>query len=284
MSHLAKLVNATHILCSSKISAEGLEEANQLLLTFVDDFENLYGESQMVFNVHLLTHLTDCVKSIGPLCTYSNYHFEDQIGHLIGLHKGTTDVTSQISEKYLLEKNLFHYLSSSSIAREFYEEIETKHKYSIFREVENSIVMGKAKHHSMLTNEDKSLIVNTLNIPSNSLIEEYSSMLLNKNTFYRIDDRSIRTNDSFVFNKESNQFGVIESIFVINEVLYVLINENLEIVFDGSNESKFNISLKHLSVSRKKVIKSICIGAKFVLVKFDFTITCTKFPNMYERN
>lgn len=104
---MAQLIDATHILCSSKISREKLQLAQNLLCSFVQDFEILYGESNMYFNIHLLLHLTDCVRFIGPLFAYSNYSFEDNIGHLVKLHKGTTDVASQISEKYILEKIFF---------------------------------------------------------------------------------------------------------------------------------------------------------------------------------
>lgn len=76
------------------ISNEQLQEAKQLLNSIVDEFEILYGESNMVFNVHLLRHLADCEEAIDPLSCYSTYVFEDFIGHLISLHKGTTDVTS----------------------------------------------------------------------------------------------------------------------------------------------------------------------------------------------
>lgn len=85
LDHLAQLIDATHILCGSKISFERLREARTLLSSFVDNFEPLYGESNMVFNIHLLTHLADCVRFIGPLFAYSNYNFEDQIGHLVSL-------------------------------------------------------------------------------------------------------------------------------------------------------------------------------------------------------
>lgn len=86
----------------------------------MDSFEFLYGQSNMMFNVHLLKHLADCVRSIGPLHTYSNYNFEDHIGHLVALQNGTTDVVSQVCEKYLMEKNILNHLGKSTIFREYY--------------------------------------------------------------------------------------------------------------------------------------------------------------------
>lgn len=156
---MAKLVDATHMLCSTQISLDEIDEAEQLLYSFFDDFEILYGE----FNVHLLRHLAECVRNIGPLFTYSNYNFEDQIGHLVSLHKGTTDVATQICEKYLLEHNLFKFIANSPIAKKFVDEIDSKQKFSIFRKVDELVVIGNAKKPSQLSHEERSFIFNMWN-------------------------------------------------------------------------------------------------------------------------
>lgn len=160
---MVKLVDATHILCSAHISLDEIDEAEQLLCSFCDDFEILYGEFNTVFNVHLLRHLAECVRNIGPLFTYSNYNFEDQIGHLVSLHKGTTDVATQICEKYLLEHNLFKFIADSPIAKKFVDEIDSKQIFSIFRKVDGSVVIGNAKKPSQLSHEERSFIFNSLN-------------------------------------------------------------------------------------------------------------------------
>lgn len=281
---MAKLIDAIHILRGSNITDERLQEAHQLLNSFADDFEVLYGESNMVYNVHLLRHLTDCVKFIGPLSCYSNYIFEDFIGHLISLHKGTTDVTSQICQKYLLEKNLFYHLDRSSIARSYYDKINSKHKFSSCHKVAGSLVMGNKNQG--LSDEEKSLILSSLNVVNGTEIREFESMLLNNSVYYEIFNKSShkRTNDSFIFNAESKNFATIESIFVVDENLYILAIEKFEQVFDTANKCKFSIFLKESNVSRKQIWNASCVGPKFALIQFNNTIACSKFPNMYERN
>lgn len=285
LKHLIRLIDATHILCSSNISFEKLDEADKLLNTFVDDFELLYGEYKMVFNVHLLKHLANCVKFIGPLFCYSNYNFEDHIGHLVGMHKGTTDVTSQISEKYLLEKCIFHYLDQSSVFRDYYENINSKHRYKTSRKIAGSLVIGNKKKR--LSGQEKLLIVDSLNLPNISEVEEYDSMLLNNKVYNEIESITLhkKTNDSFVFNTENKSFAVIESIFVINEKIYILANEKFEqIISNERNHCKSNIFLKTIDFDRKNIYEVKFIGPKFALIQFNETIACSAFPNMIERN
>lgn len=281
LDHLAELVDATHILCGSRITHENLEHAKRLLTSFVDNFEIHYGESNAVFNVHLLRHLADCVKFNGPLFTYSNYNFEDHIGRLVAMQKGT-----QISERYILEKNVFHQIVKSPIALTFYNEIESKQSYSICHKINGSLLIGKAKKFSTLNEQEISIITNELNISIDTQIYEYNSILLSGNTFYETVDKNItkRTNDSFVFNESVKRFASIRSIFVVNNEIFFLVNEEFEMVFDMKNKCKFVIHLKKNDRYKQTVVRASSIGFKFALVEFDSIITCSKFPNMFERD
>lgn len=282
---MAQLIDSIHILCASKITFEQLQEAKQSLSSFVNNFEVLYGESNMVFNVHLLKHLADCVHSIGPLHTYSNYIFEDHIGHLVALQKGTTDVASQVCEKYLMEKNLLNHLSKSTNFRGFYEEISSKHRFSKCFKLAGHVMIRKLKQFSVLTIQDRSLIYDVLELSTYDDIHEYQAMLLNSKVYYDVrNNLKKKTYDSFLFNLESKKFAEIESIFVVNDNVYVLINEKFEVIQSDTWNCKSNICLKETEFPCKKVLIANLIGPKFALVKFEESITCTKFPNMCERN
>lgn len=282
---MAQLIDAVHILSSNSISIIDLERAEQLLFSFVDNFELLYGETNTVFNIHIARHLADCVRSIGPLSTYSNYCFEDHIGHLVSLQKGTTDVATQISEKYILEKDLFMSIEQSTIAKEFYEEINGRHKFSITRRVERSLVIGNPKKPSQLTDDERSSIIIDLNIPFDTQIDEYNSVLLNSRIFFEtVNTAKKRTNDTFVLNRNSRKFGEIKSVLVINEKLYFLINEKYVELSDPAKKCKF---IRFLSLSDSmshRLIETKFVGPKYALIKFDQMIACAKFPNLYERN
>lgn len=243
------------------------------------------GESNTVFNVHMIRHLPDCVKFLGPLWAYSNYCFEDQIGHLVSLHKGTTDVATQICEKYLLEKNLFQQFETSPIAKDFFHTIDSKRQFNVYRKIAGSVVIGNAKKPPHLNDGKKLLIFNSLNLPTDTQIYEYNSVLLNGNIYYEtVEKTNKRTNDAFVMNTQSKKFGEITSIFTIHEKLYFLVTEKFDIFDDNRTNSSFIFNLKNSEHPDEKIVEAKYIGPKFVFIKFNDTIACSKFPNMYERN
>lgn len=186
-----------HILNSTCISEKQRRKANKLLNSFVNEFEELYGEINMVYNVHQLKHLVECVNRNGPLSTYSNYPMEDYIGHLRSLVKGTTDVTSQICSRYLLEKELHVQLNKSQLARQYYETIESKLSFPIVRKVSGLLVLGKAKIMSHLNERELKYIRNSLHVDDYIEIQEYRSAFLDNRFFYEISSNNTKKRTIF---------------------------------------------------------------------------------------
>lgn len=52
-------------------------EAETKLDIFSSDFPKYYGNVKLVYNVHLSSHLPNCIHSWGTLSTFSNFPFED---------------------------------------------------------------------------------------------------------------------------------------------------------------------------------------------------------------
>lgn len=118
MEHFQQFSSAIYILLKSSISSDDLIEAEQKLRIFTRDFEAFYGEHEMVMNVHLVTHIVDSVRKLGPLWTQSAFPFERNNGVLLKSIRGSTDILDQMSCKYLLKRYLqrsFEYKSNSSI-------------------------------------------------------------------------------------------------------------------------------------------------------------------------
>jgi len=69
--HHMKLVTAIALLNQENIFPEQVERAGTLLVGYVRDFQLLYGLRFLGMNVHLLTHLADCVRELEPLWVYS---------------------------------------------------------------------------------------------------------------------------------------------------------------------------------------------------------------------
>lgn len=106
LNHLVLLSEAIFIFLKSKITPSDYTKATENLRKFVVEFEKLYGEENMMYNVHLLEHLPECVKDCGPAWAYSNFNFESNNGSLVKHVHGTTDVEHQIASKYAFNKTL----------------------------------------------------------------------------------------------------------------------------------------------------------------------------------
>lgn len=259
------------------------KKSSTLLKSYATDFEILYGEKQMVYNVHQLTHLSQCVKKNGPLFAYSNYATEDYIGHLVTFVKGTTDVTTQICSRYLLEKNLRMQLKKSKIGRDYYEQIESKCYFPISEKINQSIVIGKPKPNTELSSLEITFIQKVLHIDAQTIIQEYRAAFLNNRDFYETCSNCLqkRTNDSLIFNTESKRFAIIQAIIVVREQLYFLIEEKYQQISDS--DIKYIKFLKEIQF-KHKLIKAEQIGDKYALIQFANIIAASKFPNLHERN
>lgn len=73
-----------------------------LALEFVSGYEKLYGKEYMVFSIHQIFHIVDCVANWGLLGGYSAFSFEDMDGHILRLFHGTQNVNWQISEEFII--------------------------------------------------------------------------------------------------------------------------------------------------------------------------------------
>lgn len=104
--HLMLLSSAIFILLKTKISEQDIVEVKVKLDNFAECHEKLYGPDHMTMNAHLIKHVSQSVIDIGPLWSQSMFAFETNNGVLAKYVSGTTSVTSQIAEKYILQQGL----------------------------------------------------------------------------------------------------------------------------------------------------------------------------------
>lgn len=100
-SALSILISKTHI------ANVGCNFANELLHTFVIHCEHLYGLQFLIYNVHMLCHLSTDAEIYGSLDTISAFPFENYLGQLKNLIKSPTEPLSQICRR-LHEIGLLH--------------------------------------------------------------------------------------------------------------------------------------------------------------------------------
>ena len=68
--HFLILSVAMHILLNPSLCQLYCDYAQQLLITFVKQFEGIYGRNQLVYNVHGLVHLANDAKNLAHLRTF----------------------------------------------------------------------------------------------------------------------------------------------------------------------------------------------------------------------
>ena len=100
--NFTKLNVATRLLSLNK----NTDVAEQYMKEFVIEFIELYGPKNATTCIHALLHLTDDVKNLGPLDTFSAYPFENFLRHIKRSLHSTKTPLEQLSNTYAAMLNL----------------------------------------------------------------------------------------------------------------------------------------------------------------------------------
>lgn len=201
---IQKLSIGIYTLLKLSITKKDLAEAEKNLKEFVHEYRILYGFQEMVMNVHLVSHIVDSVKHLGPLWTQSAFPFEKYNGILLNSVRGKSAVLDQMSSKYLLRRYLQKSFQpriqkvTKFIGRPI-NVIETATLYD-----DNSDKCIKLKDASLLVY--RGLKINDI---------KYTSRL------YRVLKKSI----DFFIGLDSGSFGIVKYYIFINEQKFVVLEE-----------------------------------------------------------
>lgn len=146
--HLAKLVAAIEIRLGSSISQEDLNRAHNLLVEFVVYFQEYFGKDQMTYSIHLLLHLVQNVRNLGPLFVHDAFCFENENRLILQLKKIPTEVGVQIAKRYLFYKSIPSFSSKIVVGPrvlKFAEHFENRVK--AFIHVNDTVLLGKGSNH-----------------------------------------------------------------------------------------------------------------------------------------
>ena len=148
---------AVRLLLTPNLNNNLIDYSSQLLKYFVNEFGNLYGKNQLVYNVHSLIHLPDDVRCFGTLDNVSSFKFETFLYQLKKLvrkpNKPVAQIVKRVKEGDLfLKKNetsslLYHCLHlEGPLQRNYpycmqYKKISTPYPFALLTIV--ALLMGK---------------------------------------------------------------------------------------------------------------------------------------------
>lgn len=259
--HFRLLSSAIYLLLLPEITPENLKLADYKLQTFVEQFELYYGRINMTMNVHALTHVSQIVKNLGPIWCYSMFAFESYNGKLKKMVKSSNDVLSQITTKYVIEKNA----AMKNITQTKAESVESNISNAFDEELK--IEPTEQEKQAMLQ----------VNIKLNENTRYFASMKRSTGIFTStLYTRAKKTADYFV------RFGDNK----IGKVKYYISNSNLkhalieEYVVEQKNDHIFEIIPRNqLFVCKAEVILEKFIY--FFSLKKEFIVLR---PNHFECN
>lgn len=100
--HFLLLHVGISILVSRKyISKFSSKYANKVLTTFIQHSKEICGTQFLIYNVHLLSHVTDDVDNFGPLDEFATFSFQSYLGKLKKYIKSSTNPLQQICRRLI---------------------------------------------------------------------------------------------------------------------------------------------------------------------------------------
>ena len=94
-------VRACQILVSPMLTIEEAEQGHDLLVKFCIEFERLYGIEKVTPNMHMHTHLVECIKDYGPVYAFWLFSFERYNGILGNYRTNNRSVEVQFMQHFM---------------------------------------------------------------------------------------------------------------------------------------------------------------------------------------
>jgi len=158
LAHLQLLSTALHMLLQRQIIVKDVEEAHRLLVMYGFYFQKYFGESNMLYNIHLLTHICTGVLNFGPIWGHNSFPYESHNRHLLQLCQSSSNVAYQICHKFMIFKllpTLCEKMVTSKEALSFIQNVlNFKHLVMCVRSNDDKCLLhGSPQCHVLTANE-----------------------------------------------------------------------------------------------------------------------------------
>ncbi|XP_021701385.1 uncharacterized protein LOC110676718 [Aedes aegypti] len=266
MHHLMLLSSSIFQLLEFKISRITISSCEKKLDLFVKDFEKHYGTKNMVYNVHLTSHLAQTVRNLGALWNSSLYPYENGNSMLIGFQTSKNHPVLQVSQKFLLNRICRFGEVKNSLAKDWiskvwspmHQKIEfSQHNLSILPDhVDVSTELKRVEFCDIGKYHYKGIRICSKDVCKNF---KYDDSFIHVNgDFLNIDRLLIDKNkNAYVLGTILKTTKIFENMFMyelsntqklssINNTLRLCVN--VEIVMDGEPKD----TLKYVSLCKSK--------------------------------
>jgi len=269
--HFAILAKATYILLKSSVSMDEVKEAHRLFMLYTHFFQQYFGEENMRYNVHLLSHIARGVINFGPMWVHNSFLYEGKNRYLRSLTKSPNNVALQVTKKFLIYKSLPLLCSkivTSEKAAIFSEKLlHYKNLKNCVRTADNDVLLGKGgkcflsevefeamQEFDNVTYEDEGF---------NRISELSYNRIISKNTMFCTESYSHGklNNDSCVFTK-SGSYAMIKRIIMLKSNSVVILGQEI-VVSKSPCLADNTVKIDHLL----KVVKRgglMCFKPEFI--------------------
>lgn len=241
--------SAIYILLKEQISNDDISIAEARLREFADQFEMLYGNHNVTMNLHLIRHIANSVRHLGPLWSQSTFSFETNNGFLVKSNHAKTDFLQSVAWKYVMKCSLQGEWNKST-----------------------KIVLGVKKNARIESTDIEELVKMGLNT---NILTVHPFVLLENMKFTSLQSKEVSTVDYFVKFK-SEEIGAVKCYIVENQITF-LFAEMYSVV--GSEDHLLEIHPTHTN----KLFKIEDIACKLLFLKIAKTEIVTSIPNRYEK-
>ncbi|SMN01974.1 hypothetical protein SPONN_281 [uncultured Candidatus Thioglobus sp.] len=128
-------VLASRLLSKHQMTSTDVIVADTLLLSFCRRFEHIYGSNAVMPNMHMHSHLLECVKDFGPMCSFWLFSFERYNGILGDQPTNNCAIESQLLKRFIDENfnlQLLHSGDTSSDAGKAFGPIVKEHAFGFY--------------------------------------------------------------------------------------------------------------------------------------------------------
>ncbi|CAF1357828.1 unnamed protein product [Didymodactylos carnosus] len=220
-SHFMKLVTIAHLAESRHLTQENIRYVDTLVELYVTEFESLYGERNLVSNVHSLYHIPATLSDFGQFMNYSTFNFESLIGTITGTVNGRRSFAEEISNNL----NLIRLISLNIVNKKVHPSLDYQlskmanlkpyriNQSSTVHIEQNEITVKKPIYIEYVDNCD---IRQRFNLNENDLIEYFSTLYI-KDVRFTIDtllEQKNKTDYAVLFKLgQTEKAGQITAIF-----------------------------------------------------------------------